>query len=188
MGQIVAVMSVSVDGFMEGSNREIDWALVDEEVHSHFNEVLGRAGTFLEGRVTYLMMAEFWPTADSDPDSTPAMVEFASIWRDKPKVVFSTTLEQAGWDTTIMRTVDPETIRELQARYEGDVIVGGGDTVAAFLEHDLIDEFRVYVHPVAIGAGKPFFPPGRHMALELIDTHRFGNGVVLLHYRRATHP
>jgi len=82
-------MSVSLDGYIEGPNREIDWHLVDDELHRHFNDRLKGMGAFLSGRVTYELMASFWPTADSDPASTPPMVEFARIWRDMPKIVYS---------------------------------------------------------------------------------------------------
>ena len=110
MRKIVVMMSVSVDGFMEGPNRELDWQLVDDELHEHFNEELAAMGAFLDGRVTYELMAAFWPTADRDPASTAPMVEFARIWRDMPKLVFSTTLERADWNATIVREVDPEAI------------------------------------------------------------------------------
>ncbi|HCO03747.1 MAG TPA: deaminase, partial [Actinobacteria bacterium] len=79
MRKIVLMMSVSVDGFIEGPDRELDWHMVDDELHRHFNEQLGAMGAFLNGRVTYELMAGFWPTADSDPSSTGPMVEFARI-------------------------------------------------------------------------------------------------------------
>ena len=186
MGNIVLMMSVSADGFIEGPDRDISWHLVDEEVHQHFNDVLGAMGAFLSGRVTYELLAGFWPTADQDPDSTPTMVEFAGIWRDTPKVVYSRTLERADWNTTVVRQVDPEEVRRLAAGTDGDLALGGADLAAAFRRHDLIDEYRVYVHPVAIGRGKPLFEPvDTRTDLRLAETRSFGNGVVLLHHRRA---
>ena len=91
MRKIILMMSVSLDGFIEGPDRELDWHMVDNELHSHFNEQLGAMGAFLDGRVTYELMAGFWPTADTDPSSTGPMVEFARIWRDMPKIVYSRT-------------------------------------------------------------------------------------------------
>ena len=82
--KIILMMSVSLDGFFEGPNRELDWHLVDNELHAHFNEQLGAMGAFLDGRVTYELMAGFWPTADTDPSSTGPVVEFARIWLDMP--------------------------------------------------------------------------------------------------------
>jgi dihydrofolate reductase len=115
---------------------------------------------FLNGRVTWELMARFWPTADTDPSSTGPMVEFARIWRDMPKIVFSRTLERAAWNTTVVRDVVPEQIRELKARPGGDLALGGADLAAVLLRHGLVDELRLYVHPVIIGRGKPLFRPG----------------------------
>jgi dihydrofolate reductase len=185
MRKIILMMSVSVDGFFEGPNREIDWGMVDDELHRHFNEQLGSMGAFLDGRVTYELMAGFWPTADTDPSSTEPMVEFARIWRDMPKIVYSKTLERADWNTTIVREVVPEEIMELKAQPGGDMVLGGADLAATFMRHDLIDEYRLYVHPVVIGKGKPLFPPSdATIDLRLVESRRFGNGVVLLRYRR----
>src|SRR6478736_1747374 len=92
MRKIILALQVSLDGYMEGPNREIDWHLVDEELHSHFNEELRTMGAFLDGRITYELMADYWPTADRDPSSTPAEAEFAGIWREMPKIVYSKTM------------------------------------------------------------------------------------------------
>ena len=185
MGNIVLMMSVSLDGYIEGPDREIDWHLVDDELHRHFNQQLGAMDAFLSGRVTWELMAAYWPGADQDPDSSPPEVEFARIWRDTPKVVYSRTLGEAGWNTEVVREVVPGEVRALKARYAGDLALGGADLAAAFLAHDLVDEYRIYVHPVRIGRGKPLFAPSEGRAqLRLAGTHAFGNGVVLLHYRR----
>ena len=185
MGKIVLMMSVSVDGYIEGPDREIDWHMVDDELHRDFNEQLGAMGAFLSGRVTYELMAEFWPTADQDPSSSEPMVEFARIWRDTPKIVYSRTLERAGWNTTIVREVVPGEVQQLKERTKGDLALGGADLAAAFLRQDLVDEYRIYVHPVRIGRGKPLFGPSdATVQLQLAETRTFGNGVVMLHYRR----
>ncbi|MFF1910842.1 dihydrofolate reductase family protein [Streptomyces sp. NPDC058239] len=185
MRKIVLMMSVSLDGFIEGPDREIDWHLVDDELHSHFNEQLRTMGGFLDGRVTYRLMAEFWPTADSDPSITGPVAEFAAIWRDMPKIVFSRTLERADWNTVIMREADVDEIKALKARPGGDLSLGGADLAASFMRHDLIDEYRIYVHPVLIGRGKPLFPASdTRTVLQLVETRTFGNGVVLLRYER----
>jgi dihydrofolate reductase len=183
--KIVAMTSVSLDGFIEGPNREIDWHLVDEELHQHFNDQLGAMGAFLDGRVTYELMAGYWPTADTDPASTPPEVEFARIWRDMPKIVFSRTLEKAGWNTTIKRAVVAEEIEALKAQPGGDLALGGADLTAEFRRLDLVDEYRIYVHPVLIGRGKPLFrdADGR-TKLRLVESRSFSNGVVLLRYER----
>jgi dihydrofolate reductase len=185
MRKIILMMSVSIDGFIEGPNRELDWHLVDDEVHSHFNEQLRGMGAFLNGRVTHELMARFWPTADTDPSSTGPMVEFARIWRDMPKIVFSRTLERADWNTTVVREVDVEEIQALKAQPGGDLVLGGADLAAAFMRHDLIDEYRLYIHPIVLGQGKPLFQPSdARINLRLVEVRTFGNGVVLLRYQR----
>ncbi|MET1022352.1 MAG: dihydrofolate reductase family protein [Arthrobacter sp.] len=101
MRNVVLMMQQSLDGFIEGPDRDLSWHRVDEELHSHFNEVLRSMGAFLDGRVTYELMAEFWPTADQHPSSPASMIEFAGIWRDMPKVVYSRTLAKADWNTEV---------------------------------------------------------------------------------------
>ena len=185
MRKIILMMSVSLDGFIEGPNREIDWHMVDDELHAHFNEVLAAMGAFLSGRVTYELMAGFWPTADTNPSSTGAMVEFARIWPDMPKIVFSRTLERADWNTTVVRDVVVEEIMKLKAQPGGDLALGGADLAASFMRHDLIDEYRLYVNPIVLGQGKPLFPPSdTRIDLRLAEIRTFGNGVVLLRYER----
>ncbi len=191
MRKIVLWMSVSLDGYIEGRDRDISWHRVDEELHRHSNETAAAMGGMLHGRVMYELMAAYWPTADADPEAPPVIAEFARLWRDIPKVVYSRTLERADWNATVVREVVPEEVQALKEQPGGDLCLGGADIAAAFLRHDLIDEFRVYVHPVLIGTGRPLFPqtdsadPADALkALRLIETRTFGNGVVLLRHER----
>ncbi|MEU3463475.1 dihydrofolate reductase family protein [Streptomyces sp. NPDC006733] len=186
MRKVILMMSVSLDGYIEGPERDIGWHQVDDELHQHFNDEIRALGALLSGRVTYELMADFWPTADKDPESSPVMAEFARIWRDIPKIVYSRTLERAEWNTTIERDVVVDDIRALRAAPGGDLAVGGADLAATFLRLDLVDEYRVYVHPVTIGRGKPLFPVAdTRRTLRLRETRAFGNGVVLLRYERG---
>lgn len=181
------MIAVSLDGFFEGPERQIDWHLVDDELHRHMNEVLRPMGAFLHGRVTYDLMADYWPTADADPANAGPVAEFADIWRSMPKYVYSRTLSQAdvGWGSTVVRDVVPEEVAALKAEPGGDLVVGGADLAASFLRHDLVDAYRIYVHPVRIGRGRSPFPPfATPEPLRLTGTHAFGNGVVLLSYER----
>jgi dihydrofolate reductase len=185
MGRIVMPVSVTLDGFHEGPDADLGWQLVDEELHTHFNEELAKMSAFLDGRVSYELMSGYWPTADQDPASSPAEVAFAKIWRDMPKVVYSTTLAEAGWNTRIEREVAPEQVRALADAAPGDLALGGARLAAAFRRHGLVDEYRLYVNPVALGVGTPLFDPADGpVRLELAAAPRaFGNGVVLLRYR-----
>jgi dihydrofolate reductase len=185
VSRIVLSMSISLDGYMEGPGSDLGWHLVDEEVHGHFNDVLREAGAFLDGRVTYELMAGYWPTADSDPGRAPAETEFARIWRDMPKVVYSRTLQSAGWNTRVVREVVADEVRALRAESDGDLFLGGARLAAEFLRQDLVDEIRLYVHPVLLGEGTPLFSPLRgRRTLALVETRTFGNGVVLLRHER----
>lgn len=185
MRKIVFMISVSLDGFFEGPDGDLGWHLVDDEVHTHFNELLESMSVFIEGRRTYELMEAFWPTADEDPDSPAPMVEFAGIWRATPKIVYSRTLEAVGDNATIVREVAPDEVRALQAGPGGDMVIGGPDLARTFMEHDLIDEYRFYIHPVMIGRGTPLFTPSdRTVDLRLAETRTFGNGVTLLRYER----
>jgi dihydrofolate reductase len=186
MRKIVWMMTVSLDGFMEGPGHDLTWQNVDEEVHTHFNDWLATASLFMDGRVTWELMAEHWPTADADPDANKPTADFARIWRDMPKIMYSRTREEpAGWNTTVVRDVVPDEIRALQAQPGGDVVVGGANLANTFLRYDLIDEYRIYVQPVILGRGTPMFQAAEvRRNLRLTETRTFGNGVVLLHYER----
>lgn len=178
-------MGQSLDGFMAGPDGDLSWHQVDEELHQHYNDVLAGADAFLEGRVTYELMADHWPTADEQPDASPAERQFAQIWRDVPRIVYSRTLESAPWASSIVREVVPEQVQALKEQGDGDLILGGADLAASFFAHGLVDELRVYVHPVLVGAGARSFGSTVSGVWRLEETHRFGNGVVLLRYRKG---
>ncbi|WP_433310683.1 dihydrofolate reductase family protein [Micromonospora chersina] len=183
MRRIIVAMSISLDGCFEGPGGDLSWHRVDDELHQHFNDELREMSAFLDGRRTYELMASFWPTADQDPANDAPMREFAGIWRDMPKIVYSRTLERADWNTTVVREVVPEEVRALKEQPGGDMALGGAELAAAFARHGLVDEWRLYVVPVVLGAGRPLFPPGARLDLDLITERRFGNGVVELRYR-----
>lgn len=195
MRKIILSMSVSLDGYFEGPDGDLGWHLVDDELHTYFNEKLATMGAFLMGRADYELMTGFWPAAYADPSVTGPMKEFAGIWRTMPKIVFSRTLERADEDGVVIeREVDPAAIRALKERPGGDMTVGGARLAAAFRRHDLIDEYQLYVHPVLLGRGRQLFEdaPGNGedgyaygTGLRLLGTRTFGNGVVLLHHGRA---
>ncbi|WP_330348455.1 dihydrofolate reductase family protein [Streptomyces sp. NBC_00582] len=188
MRKIVLMMSVSLDGYMEGPGRDISWHRVDDEIHQDANDAVAGMAGLLSGRVTYDLMADFWPTADADPETPAVMAEFAGIWREIPKYVYSRTLRHADWNTTIVREVVPAEVRALKEQHHaglgpGDLGLGGADLADVFLRHGLVDRIRLYVHPVLIGRGKPLFRHADTMTgLHLVESRAFGNGVVLLRY------
>ncbi|MFK0044669.1 dihydrofolate reductase family protein [Streptomyces sp. NPDC090741] len=188
MRNIILMMQVSLDGYFEGPDGDISWHRVDKELHQYMNDEIRPLGGFLSGRVTHELMAAYWPTADADPAASAPEAEFAGIWRDMPKYVYSRTLPDAdlGWNSTLVRDVVPAEVAALKAAPGGDLVVGGADLAAAFLRHDLVDAYRIFVHPVRIGRGRALFPPadGGLVPLRLEGTRTFGNGVVQLRYGR----
>jgi dihydrofolate reductase len=183
MGRLIYSMSVSLDGFVETPSRSLDWVQVDEELHSFFNDEARGLSAFLYGRRLYELMVDYWPTAETDPAATPAMLEFARIWKDKPKIVFSRTLDRVDWNSRLVRDDAAEEVARLKAQPGFDMDVGGPATASALMSAGLIDEYRLFVQPVILGAGKPFFPAleGR-IGLRLLETRTFGSGVVYLRY------
>ena len=178
MRKIVVHMGVSLDGFFEGPDRDISWHRMDDEMLAFVDEYLATTSAFLFGRVTHRLMVDAWATADEDR-------EFPDIFRRVPRIVFSRTLEQDEWATSVHREVDPDEIRALQQQPGGDMTVGGADLIASFREHDLIDEYRLFVNPVLLGRGRPLFGPGDAPDdLELVEQRRFGCGVVMLRHAR----
>ncbi|MEE4546533.1 dihydrofolate reductase family protein [Streptomyces sp. V4-01] len=187
MRKIVLGMSMSLDGYFEGPDHDISWHQVDDELHQFLNDDLRTRSAFLHGRVTYDLMADVWPTADADPDADGPTAEFAGIWRDMPKYVYSRTLRHARWNTTVVRDVVPAEVEALKDGPGGDLSIGGADLAAAFAAHDLIDAYDIYVHPVLVGRGRRLFADRDALTrLRLVHTRQFGNGVVLLRYGRAT--
>ena len=185
MSRLIYSMSVSLDGFVATRDGSLDFVHVDEELHEVFNEEARSVRTMLHGRRMYELMVGYWPTADQDPTATVAERDFARIWRDKPKVVFSNTLEGAEWNTRLVRGDAVEEVRRLKQEPDNDMDVGGPTLAAALIAADLIDEYRMYVNPVVLGAGIPFFPKlESSLDLRLVDTRRYGGGVVFLRYER----
>jgi dihydrofolate reductase len=186
MGRLIYSMSVSLDGFVNTPSGSLDWVMVDEELHSFFNDEAREASAFLYGRRLYDLMTGYWPTAETDPAATPAELEFARIWRETPKIVFSRTLEQVDWNSRLVRDDAVAEVTRLKAQPGFDMSVGGPLTAATFMRAGLVDEYRLYVNPVILGAGTPFFPElDDRIALDLVETRTFGSGVVYLRYRTA---
>jgi dihydrofolate reductase len=182
-------MQVTLDGFIAGPNGELDWANVDEALHRHFNDLERSNGLLAYGRRLYETMAAFWPTADQDPAQPDVVHEYARIWRDKPKVVFSNSLERVDWNSRLVRGDAAEEIARLKSQAGGDISVGGAVLAASLLQRGLVDECQLYVNPVVLGSGQPAFPGlAEPHGFRLAGTHTFDNGVVLLRYSSLGRP
>ena len=185
LSKIIYSMLVSLDGFVEGPDHNIDWGIIDEELHQYFNDQQAQIDTALYGRRMYEIMSDFWPTADADPTNPGYIIEFSRLWKKTPKVVFSKTLEKVEWNSRLVKEDFAGEIRRLKAQPGKTMEIGGANLAATFIKQDLIDEYQLYVQPVILGSGVPFFPAlDGKLNLRLVETHRFGNGVVLLRYLR----
>jgi len=186
MRKVIYSMNVSLDGFVEGPNRELDWSTPDEELHRFWNDQEREMGTSLYGRRLYELMAAYWPTADADPSAPDYVVEFARIWRNKPKIIFSTTLEKVDWNSRLVRDNVAEEVAKLKAQAGKNMEVAGPTLASSLMRLGLIDEYGPVVHPVVLGGGTPFFPAlDNRISLTLVETRTFGSGVVYVRYQRA---
>ncbi|MGW0182297.1 dihydrofolate reductase family protein [Nocardia sp. NPDC003345] len=187
MGSVTLWMQISLDGFAEGPDEAVHWPVVDEEICTEYLEELRQADVLLCGRKTWEIMAAFWPTADLTPVS-PFYIEFARFWRKVPKLVVSRTLRDPSWNTEVIGADLVEEVTRRKAAGENMVLLGGAATATTFLEHDLIDEFRLFVHPLLLGGGVPLFrSPVDTTGLRLVDVLTFDSAVVQMHYRHTAH-
>lgn len=183
MATLVYSMIVSLDGYIAGPGQDPSWTLMDEELHSYFNQVDRSAGAHLYGRRLYETM-RYWETAEKNPDSSPVELEYARIWQGIPKVVFSRTLTEVGPNTRLVRDHVAEEVAALKAQPGEAMFVGGAGLAATFMRLGAIDEYRLYVQPVVLGGGTPFFASSEvQLNLKLLDTRTFSNGTVMLHYQ-----
>jgi dihydrofolate reductase len=185
MRKVIYSMGTSLDGFIAGPGGEIDWSAPDEELHRFHNDQTRELGAHFCGRRLYEEM-RYWDTADEDPSIGEIEREFSGIWRDLPKIVFSTTLETVEGNARLATDGVAEEVARFKAQPGKDLAVGGAGLAATFIELGLIDEFRLFVNPVVLGGGTPYFPPlANRIALELVDTRTFGSRVEYVRYRRA---
>jgi dihydrofolate reductase len=185
MRELIYSMTVSLDGFIAGPNGEIDWSAPDDELHRFHNEQTRELGAHLCGRRLYETMV-YWETADQDPSIGETEREFAHIWQALPKIVFSTTLESVEGNVRLATRGIAEEVAELKAQPGKDLGVGGAGLAASCAKLGLIDEYRLFVIPVILGGGTPFFPPlDYRIDLELVETRTFGSRVVNMRYRRV---
>jgi dihydrofolate reductase len=185
MRKVIYSMGVSLDGFIAGRGGEIDWSAPDEELHRFHNEQTRELDAHFLGRRLYEEMV-YWETADQDPSAAEPGLEFARIWQELPKIVFSTTLDEVEGNTRLAKDGIAEEVSRLKEQPGKDLAVGGAALAAGFAELGLIDEYRLFVSPVVLGGGTPFFPPLQEsVALELVETRTFSSRVVYLRYRVA---
>lgn len=182
MGRLIYSAITSLDGYIADESGSFEWAEPDEEVHTFINDLERSVGTYLYGRRMYDIMAA-WETLGSDPDHPAYIKDFAATWRAAEKVVYSHTLRSAPTASTrLEREFDLEAVRRMKAERASNISIGGPTLAASAIRDGLVDEYQLFVAPVAVGGGLRFFPAGFRLELQLLDERRFAGGVVYLRY------
>lgn len=182
MRKVMMFNMVSLDGFFEGPSQEIDWHVVDEEFNQYAVDQFSTMDTILFGRITYLLMASFWPT----PTAVKEDPLTAKLMNETAKIVFSRSLENADWqNTTLIKGDAAEEIEKLRQLPGRDMMIfGSGQLVSSLAPLGLIDEYRLMVNPVILGSGNPLFSGLKErLHLKLMDSKSFRSGNVLLTYQ-----
>jgi dihydrofolate reductase len=181
MRKVIFFMLISLDGFFEGPDRDITWHNVDNEFNEFALEQINTVDTLIFGRVTYDLMAGYWPTPEALRDDPAIAAKMNSL----PKIVFSSTLSGVTWENTrLVKENFVEEMSTLKQQAGKDLIIfGSSDLAVTFIEQDLIDELRVMINPVVLGKGKSLFKGIENkLDLKLLHTRTFKSGNVLLYY------
>jgi dihydrofolate reductase len=183
MPKLIYPMSVSLDGFIAGPGGEIDWSAPDEELHRFHNERVREMGAHLLGRRLYEEMT-YWETADANPSSPEHELEFARIWKDTPKIVFSKTLEKVEGKARLVTDGVADEVAKLKEQQGKDLSVGGAGLASTLIGLGLVDEYQLFVCPVVLGGGTRYFPAlDERINLELVETRTFRSRVVYVRYQ-----
>lgn len=184
MGHIIFAMNVSLDGFITDSAGEIAFPAPGPELFAHFTDFMRDTTLALCGRRLYEAMS-YWDSPDDVIGSDPAGLEFARHWRETPKVVFSTTLKEVGPNARLVEGDAPAIVRPIKDQTEGTIFVEGPNLAGQLAKAGLIDEFRLYFHPVVLGGGKPFFSEGSPLNLRFLGKEMLPQDVVMLRFGPA---
>lgn len=184
MRKLIYGMNLTLDGYIAAAGDDIGWS--GPPSHELFQWWLDHdraSGLSLYGRRLWEAMSSYWPTADRQPGATPAETEFARNWRDTPKVVFSSTIDEVDWNTRLVTGDAIAEITRLKAGDGGPMTIGGATLAGAAVRAGLIDEYVIATHPVLVGGGTPFFPAlDTWVNLNLVETLTLPGGIVLTRY------
>lgn len=183
MGRLLCTGLTSLDGYIADERGDFSWGAPDVAVHAFVNDLERSVGTYLYGRRMFEVM-RYWETAHQQPDRPDVERDYTSLWQAADKVVFSTTLDEAGTKRTrLERSFDADAVRDLVESSTRDVSISGPGLAEHAFRAGLVDEVRLFLHPVVVGGGTRFLPDGVRLSLELMEERRFDNGVVFLRYR-----
>ena len=184
MRKLIFAMNTTLDGCIAATGDDIGWGgPPSDELFQWWLDRERAISLTLYGRKLWEAMSSYWPTRDQQADATPAQIEYARNWRDTPKVVFSSTVDEVDWNTRLV-TGDPVAeITRLRAEDGGPMGIGGATLAGAAMRAGLIDEYALVTHPVLVGGGTPFFAAlDSWVDLDLVETRTFPGGAVLTRY------
>jgi dihydrofolate reductase len=182
MARLVYGMLTSLDGYITGPEGGSGLPGPNEKLHRYFNESMKRTAAAIYGRRMYETMRA-WDELEGEPN--PIYAEFGEAWRAIPKLVVSTTLREVGPNARLVRSDVESAVRSLKADTEGEIEVAGADLAASLARLGLIDEYRLYMQPVVLGGGKPFFEAGLSLTLTPLGMESLPEGCTLLRYAPA---
>ncbi|MBO1330701.1 dihydrofolate reductase family protein [Streptomyces sp. VRA16 Mangrove soil] len=183
MRKLIYGMNVSLDGYIAAPGDDLGWSVPSDELFQFWSDQLEATGLSLYGRKLWQVMSSHWPTADRQPDATPAEIAYARRWRDMPKAVFSSTTDKVDWNTRLVTGDAVTEITRLKAEEGGPMAVAGATLAGAALRAGLIDEYLLLTAPVLVGGGTPFFTAvDSWVNLNLVETRAFPDGVLLTRY------
>ena len=182
MRKLIAAINMTLDGFCDHTA-----GIADDELHEHYNQLLGNADTILWGRTTYQLMESYWPAIVKNPTGNKPEDEFAVLIDNISKIVFSRTLKNVDWkNTKLKKEVVKEEALELKQQAGKNILVGSPSLIVALTQLDLIDEYQLCVQPIILGSGLPLFKNLKdRMNLQLLKTKPFGSGAVTFYYEPA---
>ena len=186
MAKLIYVTNVSLDGYIEDERGSFDWTEPDDELFAFITDLVRPVGTYLYGRRLYDTMA-VWETDPALAAQSGLMADFADVWQEADKVVYSTTLDAVSTaKTRLEHDFDPASVRDLKASATSDLTVGGADLAAHAFKAGLVDECHLLIRPVLLGGGKHALPSDVRVDLELLEHRQLSEGVVYLRYRIPT--
>jgi len=176
-------MSASLDGFINDADGAIDWSPPDEELFRFHTECLENIDVHLMGRNLYETML-YWENVDEGTLNADE-IKFAKIWNALPKIVFSSTLKSVVGNSRIAKDDLAEEITQLKKQPGKDIAVGGAHLAHACMKLNLIDEWHLFLNPILLGGGTPYFPSfDERQNLKLVETKTFDSRIVFLRYAR----
>ena len=180
MSKLIYITNTSLDGYIEDETGDFNW-LNPVQVFEFITDLVRPIGTYLYGRRLYETMVYWAGPVDGYP---PEHRDFATVWQQHEKIVFSRTLTDVTTSNTrIERDFDPEAIQKLKQESVHDIAIGGAELAGLALDADIVDECHLFLNPMIVGGGKPAFRPALRRHLELLDTRRFDTGVIHVRYR-----